>query len=189
VIGQQFCAPYPVQLTVQRRPFSFSGGDFNALDSAGNLLLTVEGRAFSRRSKRILRDQAGIPLLTIRKKLLSLHGTWEAYRGEGTGKHDLLFTVGMSKLFQSTTSLKVCLGSNSHTDFKVKGNFFLRTFTIYQGSTTIAEMRSKYKLSDVNVLWTDTFAITVYPGVDYAFAVALVVILDKISRRESRSRG
>lgn len=45
-------------------------------------------------------------------------------------------------------------------------------------------MRRKYTVSNV-LLGKDTFAITVYPGVDYAFAVALVVILDEISSGES----
>lgn len=180
VIGQQFCAAYPVQLTVQRRPFSFSGGDFNVLDSLGNLLLTVEGRAFSLRDKRILRDQAGNPLLTMRKKLLSLHQKWEAYRGEETRQENLLFTARTSKVIQLRTSLNICLpGSNSQTDFKVKGSFFERSCTIYQGTTVIAEMRRKYTVSQV-LSGRDTFVVTVYPGVDYAFTVALVLILHEI---------
>jgi len=69
VIGQQFCAPYPIELTVQKRVISFSGGDFNILDSNGNLFLTVDGRAISLRDKWSLRDQVGNTLITMRKKV------------------------------------------------------------------------------------------------------------------------
>lgn len=180
VIGQQFCAAYPVQLTIQRRPISFSGGDFNVFDSLGNLLLTAEGRAFSLRDIRILRDQAGNPLLTLRKKLLSLHQRWEAYRGEESKQENLLFTARTPKVFQLRTSLNVSLsGSAAQTDFKVKGSFFQRSCTIYQGATIIAQMRRKYTVSQF-LLGRDTFLITVYPGIDHAFTVALVLILHEI---------
>lgn len=184
VISHQYCAPYPVQLTIQRKPISFSGGDFKVLDSLGNLLLTVQGRAFSLRDKRILRDQAGNALLTMKRKLLSLHQMWEAYRGEETTQENLLFTARTSKVFQLRTSLNICLpGSNSQTDFKVKGSFFERSCTIYQGTNVIAEMRSRYTISKV-LLERNKFAITLYPGVDYAFIVSLVLILHEIKREQ-----
>lgn len=183
VIGNQFCAPYPTELTIQKRVISFSGGDFNILDSNGNLFLAVDGRALSLRDTRILRDQYGNLLATMRKKLLSLHDTWEVYRGEGTRPENLIFTARRSTLFQLRTSLKVYLGNNAHADFKVKGSFFERSCTIYQGTTVIAEMRRKYTVSQV-LMGRDTFTVTVYPGVDYAFIVAIVVILDEINKEK-----
>jgi len=184
VIGQQFCAPYPIELTVQKRVISFSGGDFNIFDSNGNLILTVDGRAISLSDKRILRDQAGNTLITMKRKLPSLHERWEAYRGDGTRQENLVFKAGRSSVFQLRTSLEVHLGCNSHADFKVKGSFFERSCTIYQGTVVIAQMRRKYSVSQV-LLGRDTFAITVNPGVDYAFIAALVVILDEINREEA----
>lgn len=47
-------------------------------------------------------------------------------------------------------------------------------------------MRRKYTVSQV-LMGRDTFTVTVYPGVDYAFIVALVVILDEINK-ETRER-
>jgi len=184
VIAQQFCAPYPIELTVQKKAISLSDGDFKILDSNGNLVLTVDGKVMSIRDKRILRDQAGNILINMRKKLLSLHETWEAYRGEGTSKDNLFFTAGRSSVFQLRTSLEVNLGSNSHADFKVQGSFFERSCTIYQGTAVIAQMRRKYTASNV-LLGRDTFAVIVNPGVDYAFIVALVVILDEINKDEA----
>lgn len=183
VIGQQFCAPYPIEITVQKRAVSFSDGDFKILDSNGNQILTVDGRVMSLRDKRILRDQAGNILITMRKKLLSLHERWEAYRGEGTSQDNLFFTAGRSSVFQLRTSLEVHLGSNSNADFQVKGSFLERSCTIYQGTAVIAQMKRKRTVSNV-LLGKDTFIVTVNPGVDYAFVAALIVILDEINKEE-----
>lgn len=189
VIGQQFCAPYPVQLTLQRKGgISFSGDNFKALDSVGNLLFTVEGPAFSYREKRILRDQAGIPLLTMRRKLMTIRGTWEAYRGEGTEEQNLLFIARRSNVWQWTTSLNVYLGSSSQTDFKVKSSYLQRSCTIYQGATAIAEIARKYTVSNV-LSRKDTYAITVHPGIDQAFVVALTLLLHEISESSSTSNS
>lgn len=47
-------------------------------------------------------------------------------------------------------------------------------------------MHKKHTLNSI-VLGKDTFAVTVFPNVDYAFIVALVVILYEINRPSSHS--
>ncbi|KAK1283250.1 Protein LURP-one-related 15 [Acorus calamus] len=42
-------------------------------------------------------------------------------------------------------------------------------------------MKRKYTVTNV-LMGRDTFGVTVYPNIDYAFVVALVVILDEINR-------
>lgn len=42
------------------------------------------------------------------------------------------------------------------------------------------QMHRKHSVQSV-MLGKDTFAVTVYPNVDYAFIVALIVILDEIN--------
>jgi hypothetical protein len=42
------------------------------------------------------------------------------------------------------------------------------------------QMHKKHNLESI-VLGKDTFSVTVYPNVDYAFIVALVVILEEIN--------
>ena len=43
------------------------------------------------------------------------------------------------------------------------------------------QMHKKYNVQSV-VLGKDTFAVTVYTNVDYAFIVALIVILEEINK-------
>ncbi|KAK1284348.1 Protein LURP-one-related 10 [Acorus calamus] len=108
---------------------------------------------------------------------MSFRNQWVVYRGESTNSSDLLFTAKECSLIQVwKTQLKVFLASNTSEnvyDFKVKGRSFERSWTICVGesNTIIAQMNGRDKLE-----------VTVYPNVDYAFVIALVVILDEINR-------
>ncbi|KAK1283728.1 Protein LURP-one-related 15 [Acorus calamus] len=127
VVGQQYCAPYPVDLTVRKKALSLSEGDIVVTDVNGALVL------------KLLKTQLEVFLA-------------------------------------SNTSENVC-------DFKVKGSFFERSCTICVGesNTIIAQMKRKYTVTNV-LMGRDTFGVTVYPNNDYAFVVALVMIMDEINR-------
>eukprot|EP01018_Ginkgo_biloba_P000288 Gb_02701 [translate_table: standard] len=184
IVGQHFCAPYPVELTVQKKVISLSGGDFTVTDYNGNAILRVDGRVLSLRDKRVLQDISGNPLVTMKAKILTIHRKWEAFRGDNSDAQNLLFSAKKSSLFQLKTSLDVFMASNTQQqvcDFKVKGSYLERSCTIYQGSRVIAEMKRKYTVANI-LLGKDTFAVTVHPGVDFAFIVALIVILHEINR-------
>ncbi|KAK9127305.1 hypothetical protein Syun_016102 [Stephania yunnanensis] len=78
------------------------------------------------------------------------------------------------------TNLNVFLASNTteaSIDFKIKGSWFDKSLTIYNGNTDtpIAQMNMKVTASY-------TFTVTVRPNVDYAFVVAIILILDAINR-------
>lgn len=149
----------------------------------------VSGRGLAFRSKRVLLNGAGIPLLCATRKLLSLYDRWDAFRGDQPKPDDALFTVKRSAYFQLKTSLNVFLASakkDSNPDFKVKGNYFERKCTVFHGSEIVAEVKRKF--SDSNALLSkDTFTIDIQAGTDHAFIVALVVIMDEIHRENDQS--
>ncbi|PWA50706.1 hypothetical protein CTI12_AA470430 [Artemisia annua] len=112
--------------------------------------------------------------------VLTVHNRWVVYRGDSSDSKDIIFSAKQSSLIQFKTSLDVFLGSNekeSVCDYKVKGSWFDRSCTIYAGESTniVAQMHKKHTVQSI-ALGKDTFAVTVYPNVDYAFIVALVVI-------------
>ncbi|XP_017246498.1 protein LURP-one-related 10 [Daucus carota subsp. sativus] len=189
VVGQHFMVPYPVDLTIVRKMLTISEGNFGVTDANGNIMFQVKGKLLSFRDRRILLDAAGNPVLSLQQKMISLHNRWEVYRGDSKDSRDFLFTVKKSSLLQVKTQLDVFLASNTsehNCDFKIKGSWFERSCTIYAGttSTVIAQMHKKHSVSSI-VLGKDKFAVTVYPHVDYAFIVALIVILEEINEARS----
>nr|XP_034924139.1 protein LURP-one-related 15-like isoform X2 [Populus alba] len=134
--------------------------------------VVVKSKLLSLHDRRFLKDAAGNTLVNLRQKIRTMHGRWEAFRGESKEKSDLLFTAKQSKLFQSKTELDVFLGNNKGEvpDFKVKEGYSESSCSILIGdsNTMLAQVHRRHTLA-------------IMPNVDYAFIVALVVvILDEI---------
>lgn len=185
VVGPQFCAPYPVDLIMAKKLMTIAEGSFAVTDVNGNVMFKIKGSVFSLHDSRLLLDASGNPIVSLRQKILTAHRRWEVYRGDSSNSKDLLFSAKKSSMLQFKTALDVFLAANTKEDvpdFKVKGSWFERSCTIYLGnsSTIIAQMHKKHSVQSL-VLGKDTFAVTVYPHVDYAFIVALVVILYEIN--------
>ncbi|XP_034924138.1 protein LURP-one-related 15 [Populus alba] len=160
VIGSQYLAQYPVELAVN--------SDFKVSDINGTLILQVKSKLLSLHDRRFLKDAAGNTLVNLRQKIRTMHGRWEAFRGESKEKSDLLFTAKQSKLFQSKTELDVFLGNNKGEvpDFKVKEGYSESSCSILIGdsNTMLAQVHGGH-------------TIAIMPNVDYAFIVALVVVI------------
>ncbi|XP_058214714.1 protein LURP-one-related 15-like [Rhododendron vialii] len=184
IVSPQFCAPYSVDLTIVRKRIL----NFGVTDVNGNIMFKIKRKCFSLGHRRTLLDAAGNPILTLQWKILTAHRRCRVYRGGSRDKKDLLFSVKKSSLFQCKRKLDVFLAANTKEnfcDFKIKGSWFERSCTIYLGdtSTIIAQMHKKLSVQGV-LLGKDNFAVTVFPNVDYAFIVALVVVLEEINHKD-----
>ncbi|KAG0490553.1 hypothetical protein HPP92_007416 [Vanilla planifolia] len=184
VVGERFCAPYTVDLTVTEKAMSISDGDYAVTDVNGNIVFKVKGKVFSLHDRRSLLDLDGNPIVSMQQKLMSMHRRWQVFRGDGSSG-ELVFSAKKSSLLQFRTELDVFLASNTsetQCDFKVKGSFHERSCLIYLGdsNTVIARMNRQYSVKNI-VLGKDAFGVTIYPYVDYAFVVALIVMLDGIN--------
>ncbi|XP_021898515.1 protein LURP-one-related 10-like [Carica papaya] len=185
VVGPQFVAPYPIDLVLSKKLFKLGEGHFDITDVNGTQIFTLRNKFFSIRDRRTLLDACGSPLLTLQQKILTAHRRWQVYRGESTNPKDLIFSAKKSSLIQFKTELNVFLAQNSSEsayDFKVKGSWLERSCTVHIGNsnTVIGQMHKKHSIQSI-VFDKDTFAITAYPHVDYAFIVALVIILYEIN--------
>ncbi|KAI3677710.1 hypothetical protein L6452_36976 [Arctium lappa] len=188
IVSPHFLAPYPIDLTIVKKLLTLSDGNFAVADLNGNVIFKVKGKHISLRDRRLLLDAAGNPILSFQKKLLSIHNRWVVFRGDSSDTKDIIFSAKQSSLIQFKTSLDVFLGFNEKEDvcdFKVKGSWFDRSCTIYarDGTTIVAQMHKKHTVQSI-AFGKDTFAVTVYPNVDYAFVVALVVILHEINEEK-----
>ncbi|KAM7262399.1 hypothetical protein ACFE04_000082 [Oxalis oulophora] len=185
VVGPQYSLPYPVDLACTRKSLSLTDGCFVITDVNDTVIFKVKEKLISLHDKRTLLDASGNPVVTVAEKVISLHGRHYVYRGGSTNDNDLLFTVKRSSMIQFKACLDVFLAANtkqSVPDFKVKGSWSERSCIIYAGDSNniLAQMHKKTTIQSV-IMGKDKFMLTVYPNIDYAFAVALIVVLDDIN--------
>ncbi|KAI3997933.1 hypothetical protein MKX01_032548 [Papaver californicum] len=187
VISPQYCASYQVDLHIAKKVKKITEGrQLGVFDIYGNNIFTVRSKFSSNRL--ILVNAARIPVVSLKPKRFTLHDTWKVYRGDSSNSKMLLFSVKRSKLLEFKTRLDVFLASNKAEDvcdFKI--NYSQKSCFIYQGNSNnnlIAEMH-KNKNKTVPVHGKDRFLATVYPNVDYAFVIALRVILNEINKPSS----
>ncbi|PSS23864.1 Protein LURP-one-related like [Actinidia chinensis var. chinensis] len=180
VIGPQFCGPHLLDLVIDKKPLCTSQGKFIVTDTKGNLLFKVKKPHLKICDERFLIDASGYHIVTLKEKMLTAHSRWEVCNGNNS-----VFSAKRSHAIQLKTKLQVFLANNVHEhicDFRVEGSWTESSCVIYAGesSTIIAQMHKKRSVGSV-VLGKDKFIVTVYPHVDYAFIVALIVILDEIN--------
>ncbi|AES79757.1 putative tubby-like domain-containing protein [Medicago truncatula] len=193
IFGPQYCAPYPLDLAVVKKVIAISDGNFVVTDVNGNIVFKVKVSLLTFRDRRVLVDAADNPITTLRRKIVTMHDRWEAYRGESTDSKDLIFTLKRSSLIQMKTKLDVFLANNTKEDvcdFKVKGSWFERSCIVYAGESNniVAQMHKKHTVQSL-LIGKDHFMVTIYPNVDYAFIVALIVILNEINADEKGSES
>lgn len=139
VVGQQYVAQTVKSYAVSKKKLSMSKGDWTITDQMGHSSFKVSGRIASMRDRRFLQDAAGNKILTMKKKIVTLHDTWEILAGDGS---TVLATSKKSSLVQFRTALDVMLASSTtgkHTpDYQVKGDFFDRNITIFRGAEQAA---------------------------------------------------
>ncbi|PIN01901.1 hypothetical protein CDL12_25586 [Handroanthus impetiginosus] len=188
IVSPRFCAPYPVDVAIVRKVLS---GDFVVNDVNGNLLFKVKGSLLSLHGRRVILDVAGRPIVTLRRKILSAHSRWQVFRGDSSEAKDLIFSAKRSSMIQYKTKLHVFLANNTSDDvcdYTVKGSWFEKSCVVYAGdsSTIVAQMHKKFSAQSI-LLGKDKFMVAVYPNIDYAFIVALIVILDEINSSKNQT--
>ncbi|KAJ4704306.1 LURP-one-like protein [Melia azedarach] len=193
VISPQYCTAFPVDLAVVKKVMTITDGNFVVTDTNGNILFKVKGVFLTLHQRRVLVDRAGNAIVTLREKAMTAHHRWQVFRGESTEPQDLLFSAKTSSMFNIRTKLDVFLANNTKQevcDFKVKGSWLERSCTVYAGesSTIVAQMHKKHTVQSI-LIGKDNFAVTIYPNIDHAFIIALIVILDEINKARSSGSG
>lgn len=185
IVGPQYCASYPVDLAIVKKVLTITDGNFVVTDINGNVIFKVKGALLTLHDRRTLLDAAGNPIVTLREKIMSAHDRWKIFRGGSVEAKDLIFSVKRSSMIQFKTKLHVFLANNTKEDvcdYRIEGSWSERSCVIYAGesNTVIAQMHKRQNVQSV-LLGKDNFSVTVYPNIDYAFIVALIVILDDIN--------
>ncbi|KAF9597734.1 hypothetical protein IFM89_021221 [Coptis chinensis] len=186
VIGPQYCASVPLTFTVIQKVRSINDGNLAVVDVKGNIMHILLRVRVSRsnffQDDNVLLDANGYPLVTLRPTTVSAHNRWKAYRRDSSDEKDHLFTVKQSSVLSIRNQHYVFLASNTSQeevcDFKIRGSWFARSIYLGDSPIIIAQMHKNHSAEGI-VRGKDTYMVTVYPYVDYAFIVALLVILNE----------
>ncbi|MCL7034595.1 hypothetical protein MKW94_000473 [Papaver nudicaule] len=184
VISPRYCIPYQ-KITKDRY--------LGAFDINGNNIFKIKTTSGLFTSRLVLVDATGLPVVSLKPVAFSSHNRWNVYKGDSSDSKDVLFSAKLSKFFQWKTNLDVFLALNTTEDvcdFKIKQRDSKKSCFIYRGNSDnlISEMHKNKAVRD-KVRGKDTFSLTVYPNVDYAFVVAMIGVLDEINTPSSSIGG
>ncbi|KAK7374029.1 hypothetical protein VNO80_07452 [Phaseolus coccineus] len=172
VINPFYCFPHPVTLQINTE----KGATYNGNDDR---LFYTDDTFFTLHNRRVLYADAENPIVTLYNKMVSLHGRCEVFRGKSTNPSELLFSVmetkKSSKIPPGITKLNVFLAKNpdeKKSDFRVIIFGSKRSCTVYAGESPniVAKMENN-----------GGFYVKVNPNVDYAFVVALLMIVNDMN--------
>ncbi|MBA0701596.1 hypothetical protein Goari_022752 [Gossypium aridum] len=102
------------------------------------------------------------------------------HQGESSERNHFLCTVQKSNALRIKNNLDVFLGNgykDHGRDFHVTGSFSSLSFKVIRANTVIAEVRHNFTWGSCK--GKESFKVKVYPEVDYAFIVALLVIMNE----------
>ncbi|KAI6689941.1 hypothetical protein NL676_026769 [Syzygium grande] len=183
VVEDAFRCEEETHLTVMKTSLFFAGDGFAAYDSKGELVFRVDsyGPDVRDTGEVVLMDAHGRCLLTVRRKRPSLHQRWEGFYGEGTAGQKPIFSVRRSSIIGYSGVTVEVYGSPGE-EYQIEGSFAQRNCTIFNADREpVAEIRRKVDASTNVVLGKDVFSLCVKPGFDGAFAMGLVLVLDRIT--------
>ncbi|KAG6510068.1 protein LURP-one-related 8-like [Zingiber officinale] len=172
-------------LTVWRKSLLFNCRGFTVFDEEGNLVFRVDNYGSGRAGEVVLMDADGKPLLTVRRKKLSLGENWKIYDGEDAV--DPVYSV--KKQYKSRFHVKSALArvaacrrrkGGAASGYEVEGSYSRRSCTVYdERRRVVAEVRRKEAFRGVG-FGDDVYQLVVRPAADACLAMAVVVVLDQM---------
>ncbi|KAG1371412.1 protein LURP-one-related 8 [Cocos nucifera] len=176
--------PETAVLTVWGKSLLFNGNGFTVFDAKGNLVFRVDNYTSGSKGEIVLMDAAGKPLLSIRRKRLSLGDHWLIYDGEEAAnprfsarKHvNLLHSKALARVTPCRGSAKGCVAAH----YEIEGSYSQRCCVVYdERRRRLAEIRRKEAVGGV-AFGVDVFRLIVEPGFDASVAMAIVILLEQM---------
>ncbi|EOY24865.1 hypothetical protein QUC31_008996 [Theobroma cacao] len=179
-------------LTVWRKSLIVNCNGFTVIDSDGNLVYRVDNY-MGRPKELILMDGSGKSILTMRRgKNLGLVDTWLVYRGEvddyctsSTPSEKPIFYVRkrINILHANPNVLAYVYrrSSDKRYAYMIEGSYSQRSCKVLdETKRVVAEIRRKDAIIGGISLGLDVFLLRVQAGLDPGFAMALVLLLDRM---------
>jgi len=153
-----------MRFVVKQKIFTF-GDDFTIKDEFGNDHFIVKGKVFSLGDKLRIYNLQGIELFYIEEKIFRLLPEFTIYQ-EGTpvAKVKKEFTF-----FRPRFNISSVFGN-----YTIDGNFWGMDFRILKDGAPVAVVSKKW------FSWRDTYGVDIADSENYAFILALVIVIDQV---------
>jgi uncharacterized protein YxjI len=155
-----------MRYAVQEKLFSI-GDDFWITDERGGKAFLVDGKVLRLRQTLEIQDPDGRVLVTVRKKLVSMHETMEI-------EQDGAVVATVRKALISPLHHRSTVQLADGSQLEATGNILDKEFEITAGSQVLARIsRAWFRIRD-------TYGVDVAPGQDDVLFLAIAVALDRI---------
>ncbi|KAK7291796.1 hypothetical protein RIF29_07222 [Crotalaria pallida] len=194
IISKLYCSSYHTVLVVRRRPHVVNGGGFVVTDcSSQRVVFRVDGcGVLGTKGELMLRDGDGEPLLLLRRKggmveALSFHKKWKGYSLDYEESKNQVFTLkeannsclAMKNEIRISTHPRTII-SNKGWDFEISGYFPDKSCSVVDSiGNMVAQVGMKKEVEQV-MESKDLYHVVVKPGMDQAFVIGIIAILDYI---------
>jgi len=183
----RFCLQTPVQLRLREKLWSFSGDDFKITDAnTGVLFFQCQGKVFSLREKKVLRDNYGQPVLNLKEQLLSFTDKFKVYAGDNSDREICRLNSKLSFVKAKLTTHFTDVITHRQRGIVLKGDWRDKRCMIFlgepkQGGIPIAKIYRP--TSGRSLLFgVDDYIVEIAPGVDIALMVIICIALDEHQR-------
>src|SRR5512132_1868576 len=158
----------------QMRETMFAIGDDYWIETdGGQPAFKVDGKALRIRKMLILETPDGDEVLTIQKKMLSIHDTMEIQR-------DGMTVATVKKALLTPLRDRFSIEVDAGADMEAKGNIVDHEYKIERGGDKVAEVSKR---------WfgiRDTYGIDIAGAQDDPLILAITVCIDQMSHNEAR---
>ncbi len=162
-----------MRFLVRQKIFSF-GDNFTIKDEYGNDHFMVRGKVFALGDKLRLYNMAGQELFYIEQKLFRFLPEYTIYSSGqpiATVKREFTF-------FKPRFNISSTMG-----DFTIEGNFLGMDFSILNNGRLVAQVSKRW------FSFSDTYGVDIVEGEDYAFLLALVIVIDQVIHDNNHNKS
>ncbi|XP_059287553.1 protein LURP-one-related 5-like [Lycium ferocissimum] len=206
IVNERFCFKEEMNLTIHKSSLFYPGDGFIAYNPGGEIVFRVESYCPASRSKDelILMDSTGASLVTLQRKKPSLHQRWEGFLGEKNEGQEPIFTIHKSSIIGRYDIVAQVHNTDPIQEFKIEGSYVQRSCKILYNNNpritesgseeeetkvVVAEIERKMDSDAKVVLGKDVFLLCLKAGIDGAFIMALVLVLDQMEGHDYKESG
>ncbi|XP_057430587.1 protein LURP-one-related 6 [Lotus japonicus] len=189
IVSKLYCSSSQTVLGVRRRPHVVNGGGFVVTDcSSKRVIFKVHGcGVHGKQEELILRDEDEEALLLMRRKggmveALSIYKKWKGYRVDYEGLQNLVFSLKEpNSCLARNNRIRISIEpSNKGWDFEIRGYFPDKHCSIVDTKGNVVAQVGVSKEVEKMMEIKDLYHVVVKPGIDQAFVVGVIAVLDNI---------